>query len=182
MKMIEAITKDMTIGDMVQNFPSAVEVLLEEGVHCVGCGAAYFETIEQGLAGHGKTEEEINDVLKRLNESIPKEEGNEELKITENAVNKVKDLLIKKEKQSALRVKVTSGGCAGQQYNFEFSDEKNEDDQEIEIDGVKFFIDKESMEQLKGSKIDYVDGLTGAGFKISNPNAKSTCGCGQSFK
>ncbi len=181
--MTEAITRDMTIGDMVQKYPSAVEVLLEEGVHCVGCGAAYFETIEQGLAGHGKTEEEINDVLKRLNDSIPKEEGNEELTITENAVNKVKGLLSKREKKNeALRVKVTSGGCAGQQYHFEFSDKKSEEDQEIKIDGVKFFIDNESMKQLKGSKIDYVDGLTGAGFKISNPNAKSTCGCGQSFK
>jgi len=181
--MTEAITRDMTIGDMVQKYPSAVEVLLEEGVHCVGCGAAYFETIEQGLAGHGKTEEEINDVLKRLNDSIPKEEGNEELTITENAVNKVKGLLSKREKKNeALRVKVTSGGCAGQQYHFEFSDKKSEEDQEIKIDGVKFFIDNESMKQLKGSKIDYVDGLTGAGFKISNPNAKSTCCCGQSFK
>jgi len=180
--MTEAITRNMTIGDMVQKYPSAVEVLLEEGVHCVGCGAAYFETIEQGLAGHGKTEEEINNVIKKLNESIPKEEGTEELTITDNAVNKVKDLLKKKEKKSSLRVKVKSGGCAGQQYHFEFSDEKKEDDKEIIVDEVKFLIDKESMEQLKGSKIDYVDGLTGAGFKISNPNAKNTCGCGQSFK
>jgi iron-sulfur cluster assembly accessory protein len=180
--MTEAITKDMTIGDMVQKYPSAVEVLLEEGVHCVGCGAAYFETIEQGLAGHGKTEEEIDNVLKKLNKSIPKEEGNEELIITENAISKVKSLLEKKEnKNEALRVKVTSGGCSGNQYQFEFTSEKNENDNEIKINGVSFIIDKESMEQLKGSKIDYVDALTGAGFKISNPNAKSTCGCGQSF-
>ena len=53
------ITKDMTIGEMVQQYPSAAEVLMGEGVHCVGCGAAHFETIEQGLSGHGKTQEEI---------------------------------------------------------------------------------------------------------------------------
>jgi len=179
--MAEVITKDMTIGDMVQKYPSAAEVLQAEGVHCVGCGAAYFETIEQGLTGHGKTEEEINEVIKKLNESIPKEEGTEELTITDNAINKVKDLLSKRDKPSALRVKVNSGGCSGKQYNFEFTDEQNDDDQVIEINNVKFFIDQESMQELKGSKIDYVDALTGAGFKISNPNAKGTCGCGQSF-
>ena len=61
------ITKDMTIGELVQLYPSVVEILIEEGVRCVGCGAAHFETIEEGLSSHGKTEEEIDfaDMLAR---------------------------------------------------------------------------------------------------------------------
>jgi len=171
----------MTIGEMVQKYPSAAEVLMNEGVHCVGCGAAYFETIEQGLAGHGRTDTEIEAVVKKLNDSIPKESGDENLVITENAAKKAKELLDKRGNGESLRVEVTAGGCAGNEYNFSFEIEKKDDDHLIEIDGVKFLIDSKSKDMLKGSKIDYVDSLTGAGFKISNPNAKKTCGCGQSF-
>ncbi len=67
------ITKDMTIGELVQRYPSVVEILIEEGVRCVGCGAAHFETIEEGLSSHGKTEEEIDAVIKKMNEIIKKE-------------------------------------------------------------------------------------------------------------
>src|SRR3989338_7273152 len=118
---MEAVHKDMTIGELVQKFPSLAEILTEEGVHCVGCGAAYFETIEQGLAGHGRTSEEIDAVVKKLNDSIPKEEGNEEgngqLTITENAAKRAKELLDKRGRNEGLRISVTSGGCAGYEYH-----------------------------------------------------------------
>lgn len=175
------IAKDMMIGELVQKYPSAAEVLMDEGVHCVGCGAAYFETIEQGLAGHGKSDGEIAEIVKKLNDSIPKESGDESLVITENAAKKAKELLDKREKDESLRIEVTPGGCAGNEYRFSFTAEKKDGDEVVEVEGVKFLVDKKSMELLKGSKIDYVDSLSGAGFKISNPNAKSTCGCGQSF-
>jgi iron-sulfur cluster assembly accessory protein len=175
------ISRNMTIGELVQQYPSVVEVLLDEGVHCVGCGASYFETIEQGLAGHGKSDEEIDDVVKRLNEAIPKEDGNkEELIVTEKAASKLKELL--KDKQGmALRISVLKGGCSGYQYEFAFDDETNKDDKVFTISDVKFVIDNESFSKLKGARIDYLDSLTGAGFKVSNPNASHTCGCGQSF-
>ncbi|MFH1649536.1 MAG: iron-sulfur cluster assembly accessory protein, partial [Candidatus Woesearchaeota archaeon] len=73
------------------------------------------------------------------------------------------------------------GGCSGFQYGMEIIPEADPGDTTIEVDGVKFFVDAQSHELLKGAKVDYVDSLQGAGFKISNPNAKSTCGCGQSF-
>ena len=60
----------MTIGELVQLYPSVVEILIEEGVRCVGCGAAHFETIEEGLSSHGKTEEEIDAIIKKMNEVI----------------------------------------------------------------------------------------------------------------
>lgn len=186
MEQIQAeqkITKDMTIGELVQKYPSTVEILLAEGVHCIGCGASYWETIEQGLAGHGKNEEEISAVVKKLNEAIPKEAGNSEiLIITEKAANKLKEILKSQNKEGfGLRIQVTSGGCSGHQYSFDFEKNASEEDHVIEVSGVNFFVDAQSMPMLKGSKVDYVESLQGAGFKISNPNAKQTCGCGQSF-
>ena len=178
----QLITRDMTIGDLVAQYPSVVEVLLDEGVHCVGCGASYFETIQQGLMGHGKTEEEVEDVVRRLNEAIPKEEGSSEgLLVTETASNKLKELLKQQKGDFGLRISVLKGGCSGYQYEFAFDDEVSEDDKVFDVSGVKFVVDKESFEKLKGSKIDYLDSLQGAGFKVSNPNAAHTCGCGQSF-
>ncbi len=175
-----SITKDMTIGELVQQYPSVVEILTEEGVHCVGCGASYFETIEEGLAGHGRSEEEVTAIVEKLNSAIPEEKGDDNLTITENAAQKAKELLEKKKNQ-AIRIGVSSGGCAGQEYHFSFENVKNDNDAVVEVDGVKFFVDNASLEKLKGAKVDYVDSLTGAGFKITNPNAKKTCGCGQSF-
>jgi iron-sulfur cluster assembly protein len=70
---MEKINKEMNIAELVYNYPEAAMMLIEEGVHCVGCGAANFETIEQGLMGHGKSEEEIEEIIKAMNDLIKEE-------------------------------------------------------------------------------------------------------------
>ena len=181
---VQKITKDMTIGEVVQKYPSAVDVLQEAGVHCVGCGASYDETIEEGLTSHGFTEEEVARVVEKLNESIPEEFGSEkELIVTDRAVKKLKQILKEKGKEGyGLQVSVTPGGCAGYSYEFSLQAEPRESDTVIDIKEVRFFVDAAGMEKLQGARIDYLDTLTGAGFRISNPHAKKTCGCGQSFR
>src|SRR3989344_3514915 len=88
------ITKDMTIGEVVQKYPAVTEVLMDEGVHCVGCGASYYETIAEGLAGHGRTEEEIAKIIEKLNAFIPTEAGSaDKIIITEKAADKLKMIL-----------------------------------------------------------------------------------------
>lgn len=181
---INLIHKDMTIGELVQKYPSCIEVLMNKGVHCIGCGAAFFETIEEGLKGHGMSDEQVEEVVKQLNEAIPEEVGgsDESVKITEKAVKKLKEILKEQKKEDyGLRIAVIPGGCSGFQYAFDFEKEEKENDTVVEVDAVKFFVDNESMKKLKGAIIDYVETLQGAGFKISNPNATGTCGCGQSF-
>ena len=79
-----------------------------------------------------------------------------------------------------LRVFVETGGCSGFQYGMSF-DERKDGDAELESEGVGFFVDPSSLAYLSGSNIDFDDGLHGKGFEITNPNAKSTCGCGKSF-
>ena len=80
-----------------------------------------------------------------------------------------------------LRVSVDGGGCSGFQYNFDLVEAAESDDHRIERDGAAALIDDVSLPFLKGSEIDFVDELVGAQFKIANPNARSSCGCGVSF-
>ena len=80
-----------------------------------------------------------------------------------------------------LRVAVEGGGCSGFQYQFDLVDEVQDDDLRVERDGAAALVDVISMALLKGSEIDFVDELAGAEFRVCNPNAKSSCGCGVSF-
>ena len=82
---------------------------------------------------------------------------------------------------SALRVAVMGGGCSGFQYALDFDQEQRPTDQVLEYDGLKVFVDPVSSRYLRGTTIDYVLGMSGAGFKFLNPNATGSCGCGSSF-
>src|SRR5438876_7609490 len=81
-----------------------------------------------------------------------------------------------------LRVYVYSGGCSGFRYGMMIEDAPTEDDQLLESNGVRVYVDGNSISLLKGSQIDYVDTLMGAGFTVNNPNAVAACGCGSSFR
>jgi len=103
--------------------------------------------------------------------------------LTPTAIVKVKELIADAaaEEELALRVAVKSGGCSGFNYDMYFDSEFEADDIIREFDGVKVSVDASSAELLKGSTLDFQDGLQGAGFHITNPNATRTCGCGNSF-
>ena len=104
------------------------------------------------------------------------------LKLTDRAVDKVKQLMLKENKEGhGLRVAVQGGGCSGFQYGLTYEKEKKENDQVLEFDGLKVYVDAMSLLYLEEVTIDYVDGLSGAGFKIENPKATGSCGCGASF-
>ena len=105
------------------------------------------------------------------------------LTITESASNKITEIL-KEESESdntKIRVYVQGGGCSGFQYGFTFDENVNEDDFEIPINSTSLLVDAMSAQYLSGAEIDFVDELNGSNFKIKNPNATTTCGCGSSF-
>jgi iron-sulfur cluster assembly protein len=81
-----------------------------------------------------------------------------------------------------LRVYVYSGGCSGFRYGMMIEDAPTPDDQVLEASGIRVYVDTKSIDLLRGSQIDYVDTLMGAGFTVNNPNAVSACGCGSSFR
>ena len=104
------------------------------------------------------------------------------LNLTEGAVKKIHSLSDSdKSKEINLRVYVTGGGCSGFQYGFSFDQEVDEEDTCVSRDGANLVIDSLSLQYLQGSTVDYIEDLTGSKFIISNPNATTTCGCGESF-
>jgi iron-sulfur cluster assembly protein len=105
------------------------------------------------------------------------------IQITPAAANAVQELLEKKElKDHALRVFVSGGGCSGFQYGMALENKILDNDLVFVQNGVKVVIDEISINYLQGASIDYVDEIMGSGFKIENPNAVSSCGCGSSFR
>lgn len=104
------------------------------------------------------------------------------VKMNASAVSKVKELLAEENNPDLkLRMFVQGGGCSGFQYGFTFDEETNEDDFDLEFDGVHLLIDSMSSQYLNGAEIDYTESLSGSQFSIRNPNAQTTCGCGSSF-
>lgn len=103
--------------------------------------------------------------------------------ITDAAAAKIKDLMPKDaETEHALRMRVVGGGCSGFQYQMALEETPKENDKVFTSNGIKVFIDMKSALYLAGTEVDYLNGLMESGFKITNPNAKTTCGCGQSFR
>ncbi|MGO1117421.1 iron-sulfur cluster insertion protein ErpA [Rhodovibrionaceae bacterium A322] len=104
------------------------------------------------------------------------------LLVSENAAKRIAFLARQEEMPKAiLRISVSGGGCSGFQYHYDFDDQINEDDRLFSRDEAAVVIDEMSLELLNGSEVDFVEDLMGAYFKIENPNAASSCGCGSSF-
>lgn len=99
-----------------------------------------------------------------------------------NAIAKVKELFAEENNPNLkLRMFVSGGGCSGMQYGFTFEEEMNEDDFDINFDGVTILVDAMSSQYLQGAEVDYVESLQGSQFSIKNPQAQTSCGCGSSF-
>jgi len=113
---------------------------------------------------------------------IQDEEIPDVIQVSPTAASKINELLAEEGKTgSGLRVFVQGGGCSGFQYGLMIEEDGGAGDQVFESNGVKLFIDPVSISYLRGAEVDFVDTVTGGGFTIRNPNAVSTCGCGQSF-
>ena len=105
------------------------------------------------------------------------------LLVTPAAITVIKTLLEQRQiPNHALRVFVSGGGCSGMQYGMAFEEGARDFDRIVDADGVRLIVDPTSLMYLQGATIDYVDSLMGGGFRIENPNAVSTCGCGHSFR
>ena len=114
--------------------------------------------------------------------TIAEETITQTVTLTQPAADAVRDVMAKKNLQGyALRLFISGGGCSGYQYGLAFDSNIRTEDLVIETDGIKLVIDEVSIQYLNSATVDYVDGLTSSGFKIINPNAASSCGCGQSF-
>lgn len=104
------------------------------------------------------------------------------VKMAPGAIAKIKELIAEENNPNLkLRMFVSGGGCSGMQYGFTFEEEVNEDDFNLEFEGIHLLIDSMSSQYLQGAEVDYTESLQGSQFSIKNPNAQTTCGCGSSF-
>jgi len=175
-KNVMNVTSDMNIGEIVGQYPETIPVLTEHGIHCIGCGAANFESLDEGLKAHGMDDKEIASVVKKLNNAVDEIERNpQSITVTKKAAAEINKLMkAEKEKKAGLRIEIVPGGCSGFQYNMDFSN-KEKGDKEIDSNGVKVLVDAESFKMLKGAIVDYIKNEQGEGFNIMNPNIGSTC-------
>ncbi|MBS3136184.1 iron-sulfur cluster assembly accessory protein [Candidatus Woesearchaeota archaeon] len=187
----ECITKEMTIGEVVQKYPSAARIFTNYGLHCVGCHVSPMETIEQGALGHGMDEETLSEMIEEANKHLSDNPAGKakdfdvkdaKIDLTDAAISKLKEIM-KQEKKTGyfFRVAILPGGCSGFTYHFDLDEKPGDEDIVREMKGLKVVIDPESLHMMDGSRIDYIETLQAAGFKVDNPHAKSSCGCGHSF-
>jgi iron-sulfur cluster insertion protein len=102
--------------------------------------------------------------------------------ISDNAIAKIRDIIAEESNPNIkLRVFVQGGGCSGMSYGFTLDEQQNDDDWELEVNGVKVLVDSMSGGYLQGAEVDYREDAYGAQFSIKNPQAVTTCGCGSSF-
>jgi iron-sulfur cluster assembly accessory protein len=179
------INRLMTIEQILSLFPHKAQKLSQEitraGLHCVGCHAATWETLEAGMMGHGMSDEQINTLVTRLNALLEEQADLTTITMTPRAAKKYMEILAEDGKQGwGVSFEERMAGCSGFEYVLDFSEKAAADDEVFASNGVEIHVKKAMVSRLLGSEIDYVDGLQGAGFKISNPNVRSSCGCGTS--
>lgn len=182
-ELVEKVSKDIIIGDLIRKFPASIEIVSKYGIHCVGCHVSKFESLGAGLAAHGYSESEVDNIIAEVNDSLAERNlSSDTIAVSEIAAIKAKELAKKQNLNDFyLRVKVVKGGCAGNTSTLDFVDKKESDDMLIEAHGVKVIVDPSSQKLLEGAVLEYVESLNESGFKVMNPHAKKSCACGTSF-
>jgi iron-sulfur cluster assembly accessory protein len=178
----ERITPEMTIEEILTKFPhksqKLAHAITKAGLHCVGCGAATWETLEAGMLSHGMSMEDVERLTAILNAVLAEKADLSSIAMTAHAAKKYQEILEEEGKAGwGLRFSEEAAGCSGLEYVLDYSEKPDADDAIFESHGVKIHVKQALVSRLLGSEIDFVDGLHGSGFKISNPNVKSACAC-----
>lgn len=184
MTVATKIHRQMTIDSILALFPQKAQKLTQAltraGLHCVGCHAATWETLEMGMMSHGKTEAEINDLVMRLNALLEEPLNLQTITLTPRAAKKFLSILEEEGKLGwGLRFSEEMAGCSGYEYYLDYSEKAEPTDDVFHSEGIDIHVNKLKTARLIGAEIDFIDGING-GFKISNPNVRSSCGCGSS--
>jgi iron-sulfur cluster assembly protein len=179
------IHPQMTISDILGMFPDKAQRLSQEitnaGLHCIGCNAATWETLESGMLSHGKNPSQIEQLVTRLNALLDEKIDTTTITMTPEAAKKFLEFAALEGKPgAALRFGEEMAGCSGFEYVLDFSEQASPDDEVFTTNGIEVHVHKKQVKQLLGCQIDYVNGIRDTGFKVINPNVRSSCGCGTS--
>ena len=165
----EKINEEMLIGEVIAKHPEVADVMLSYGLHCVGCHVGVHESIKEGSLAHNMSEKKIEELIKEMNETI-EDIKNKKISMSDLAVKKFKELL-KEDKKEGYGLKLTIiKENSLENYDLDFAEKPLANDEVIEEKGLKIFIDKELLKKVKGTRINYVEGMMGLGFRIFTPN------------
>ncbi|MFA6915893.1 MAG: iron-sulfur cluster assembly accessory protein [Parachlamydiales bacterium] len=183
----EIIHRQMTIQEILSLFPQKSQRLAQEitnaGLHCVGCHAATWETLEAGMRSHGYDEAAITRLLKKLNAVMKSDfkADKSTVTLTPKAAEKFLEFSQAEGKQGcALFFSDKLEGCSGFTYILDFSDKAGPNDSIFTSHGIEIHVPNDRLDRLVGSVIDFVQTLSSTGFYVENPNTASSCGCGSS--
>ena len=177
----QPITLDMTIGQVVEKYPQASEVMLGYGLHCVGCAVNPYETIEQGALGHGMVKEMIDDMLKDLNFVVTKKPAyklnKEGVTLSPKALENLSYIAQAEAKEGyGLKIKASKQD-KGLDYFLDLIKDPEEKDVVVIQADVRIYIDQDSLALMNPSVIDYVKGVEEEGFKIISLQPEERCAC-----
>ena len=175
----------MTIGEIFSKFPHKsqrlAQTMTNAGLHCSSCSAATWETLEAGMIGHGMNQAAIDKLVDQLNSILEEEIDLNTITLTPRAAKKFREFATEEGSENMRSVLAILRAVVADFNIFSIFQKKLRKEIPFSIsEGIEIHIKKGMFGRLLGSVIDYVDGLQGAGFKISNPNVKSSCGCGTS--
>ena len=183
--MTQEVVPTMTIEEIFSTFPQKAQRLAQElsnaGLHCVGCSAATWETLEAGCLSHGMSRDMVDGLVRRLNSIVSETVDLSTITLTERAASKFIEICDAEGKHGwGVRLTEQPGGCSGLEFVLDFSERATDADEVYESNGVEIHVAKQMVERLLGCEVDYIDGLRGSGFKVSNPNVSAACACGVS--
>lgn len=175
------ITKDMTIGTIIEKYPQTTEVLLSYGLQCVGCSVNPYETLEQGALGHGMEEDMMQSLLDEVNLVVTKKASYEMnpdgITISPNAMDTLESMMEADDKVGfGLKIEATKT-AAGLDYYLDLMAEPAEGEETKEWNGMRYFISPETVKLMNPSVIDYVATPGGEGFKIIALTEEERCPC-----
>lgn len=177
------ITDDMLIGEILSLLPEAAELMQDFGLHCTSCTVNSFEPIKAGAMAHGLLEETVDDMIDRINDlaEARRKAPSDGVYLTATAAEKIKEFA-KAEEKAGWGLKITAKNNHGKEpaYAMDFQEHPASDEKTFEFHGVSLHLDPESLENMLGAEVDYIDSPYGSGFKISNPKflKKAACACG----
>ena len=202
-KEVSKVTKFWPINKILEVFPDSVELMKEIGLHCFGCNANAIERLNQGMASHGFSEEDIDQFVEKLNIEFQKyketklkkptaadkqveqiQEANTTyykaagLLFTQTAYDALHELL---EDFKGLQIRLDAGGCSGYTYIYDFTNNPQDDEDIYQLsDKLELYFNDFTFDKINGTILYFKFGIKDAGLKFTNPNTKDSCHCGTS--
>ena len=177
------VTGDMLIGEVLNLYPDTAEIMQDFGLHCTSCSVNVFEPLKMGAMSHGIEEEVVDEMILRINElaASKRKAPDDGIYVTQKAAQKIQEFAANEDKKGyGLKITAKPNGGKEPAYGMDFQEKAEKGDKSFEFHGVTVFVDAESLENLLGAEVDYIESAYGSGFKVTNPNfsKKAGCGCG----